>query len=112
MFEICVREKFDAAHFLPGYNGKCANLHGHTWLVEVTVRSATLNDGMVIDFADIKALLKNILPDHTLINDTLPNPTAENLAQHVYGELKENVPGLVKVAVWESDSAGAVYFEG
>lgn len=111
MYEVCVREKFDAAHFLPEHQGKCANLHGHTWLVEVVIKSPALDKGMVIDFIDVKAMLKDILPDHTLLNDKLPNPTAENLARHVYDELKKNIPGLVKVSVWESDYAGAAYFE-
>lgn len=111
MFEIYVRAEFDAAHFLPNYNGKCANLHGHTWRVELTVRSEALNGGMVIDFTDIKAILKEVVPDHSLLNDIIANPTAENLAQHFYGELKQRIPGLIKVVVWESANSGAAYFE-
>jgi len=111
MHEIYVREKFDSAHFLPGYPGKCANLHGHTWNVEITVRSSTVNNGMVVDFFDVKTRLREILPDHALLNDIIENPTAENLAQYIYGQLKKDFPGLIKVAVWESDSAGAAYFE-
>jgi 6-pyruvoyltetrahydropterin/6-carboxytetrahydropterin synthase len=111
MHEIYVREKFDSAHFLPGYDGKCANLHGHTWVVEITIRSTKLASGMVIDFFDVKTKLREILPDHALLNDVVENPTAENLAQFVYEKLKGFFPELTKVAVWESDSAGAAYFE-
>ncbi len=111
MFEIYVREEFAAAHFLPEYTGKCANLHGHTWLVEVTIRSVDLKSGMVIDFTDVKAELKELLPDHSLLNDIIPNPTAENLARYFYGALKQKIPGVSKVIVWESTRSGAAYFE-
>ena len=112
MFEIYVHETFDAAHYLPGYEGKCANMHGHTWRVELTIRSATLNDGMVYDFHDIKAALRDIIPDHTLLNDILPNPTAENVAEFLYVKLKEQIAAITKVVVWESATSGAAYFEG
>lgn len=112
MFEIYVREEFDAAHFLPKHEGKCAQMHGHTWNIELTVRSETLENDMVVDFADIKSALSEVLPDHTLLNDLLPDPTAERLAEYFYGELKKRIPGLTKVVVWESPRTGAAYFEG
>ncbi len=111
MFEIYVREEIAAAHFLPEHAGKCANLHGHTWLIEVTIRSSDLKAGMVTDFTDVKATLRELLPDHSLLNDIIGNPTAENLAQHFYGALKQRIPGVSKVTVWESRSSGAAYFE-
>lgn len=111
MFEIRVKEYFEAAHFLPDCGTKCANMHGHSWTVEVTIRSQTLQNGMVIDFADVRKILKEILPDHCLLNDIMSNPTAENLAEHFYKELKKRIPGLIKVEVWESTNSGASYFE-
>ncbi|HZD60357.1 MAG TPA: 6-carboxytetrahydropterin synthase QueD [Anaerolineae bacterium] len=111
MFEIYVHETFDAAHFLPDHKGKCANMHGHTWRIELTIQSETLNNGMVHDFVDVKTTLKAILPDHSLLNDIMPNPTAENLAKYLYAQLKEHVPTITKVIVWESATSGAAYFE-
>lgn len=112
MFEIYINQKFEAAHFLPGHKGKCANLHGHTWRVDLTIRSGTLNDGIVTDFIEVKEALNEVLPDHTLLNDIIPNPTAENLSAYFYKRLKERIPGLVKVVVWESENLGAAFFEG
>ncbi|MHB0976605.1 MAG: 6-pyruvoyl trahydropterin synthase family protein [Candidatus Aquicultorales bacterium] len=111
MFEVYVREEFDAAHYLPGYAGKCADMHGHTWAVELTVRSTGLESDMVADFADVRATLMEILPDHKVLNDLLDNPTAERLAEYFYTNLKERIPGLSKVVVWESVRTGAAYFE-
>jgi 6-pyruvoyltetrahydropterin/6-carboxytetrahydropterin synthase len=111
MFEIYVHDTFDAAHFLPEHVGKCANMHGHTWRIELTIRSETLQKGMVYDFLDIKAALKRVLPDHTLLNDIIANPTAENLAQYLYTELKQQFPTITKVVIWESATSGASYFE-
>ena len=67
MYLLKTEATFDSAHFLRGYNGKCANLHGHTWRVEVTVGSDTLTAsgeqrGMVIDFADLKKAVRNAAP--------------------------------------------------
>jgi len=112
MFEIYINQEFEAAHFLPGHQGKCANLHGHTWRVELTIRSETLNDGMVTDFIEVKEALNEALPDHTLLNDIIPNPTAENLSAYFYKRLKGRISGLVKVVVWESANLGAAFFEG
>lgn len=112
MFEIYVHDTFDAAHFLPEHEGKCANMHGHTWRIELTIRSETLQKGMVYDFQDIKSALKTILPDHTVLNEIIPNPTAENLAHYLYTQLKEQFPALIKVVIWESATSGASYFEG
>lgn len=111
MFEIYVRKEFAAAHFLPDHAGVCACLHGHTWLVEVVIQSEDLKGGMVTDFTDVKAALRELLPDHSLLNDIIPNPTAENLAHYFYGALKQRIPGVSKVIVWESARSGAAYFE-
>ena len=59
MFELKTSASFDSAHFLSGYQGKCANLHGHRWKIEVTVGKETLQEegnyrDMVIDFGDEK----------------------------------------------------------
>ena len=85
MYEIMVEDTFDAAHQLVGYNGPCENLHGHGWKVQVHISGNKLNDqGMLVDFKEIKADLNQILSklDHSNLND-LPefkktNPTSEN----------------------------------
>jgi len=75
--------EFDAAHFLPGYKGKCSSLHGHRWRVEIGVEGRLdPTTGMVIDFTLLKDFLNTYIMDnldHSLLNDKLDNPTAENL---------------------------------
>jgi len=107
-----VRDRFSAAHFLAGYKGKCEKLHGHTFQVEVEIRVRELDPaGIGIDFAGIKKTLASVLPDHTLLNDAYSfNPSAENLARHLHGELKKHY--LVRaVTVWESEDASATFTE-
>jgi 6-pyruvoyltetrahydropterin/6-carboxytetrahydropterin synthase len=112
MFHLIVRRKFDAAHYLPGYEGSCANLHGHTWKVEVVLQGKMLNDiGILADFKEIKRQLESILPDHTCLNDEFFfSPTAEKIAEYIYNELAApEACELVSVTVWESDDCGAMY---
>jgi len=108
-----VRDKFPAAHFLKGYEGKCEKVHGHTFQVEVQIEVRDLDKtGIGIDFTEIKKTLAGVLPDHTLLNDVYDfNPSAENLARHFYGRLKEVYP-VKEVTVWESEDASATYSEG
>ncbi len=107
-----VRDRFQAAHYLEGYEGKCEKVHGHTFRVEVDIRVTELDEaGLGIDFTEIKETLAEILPDHTLLNDVYDfNPSAENLSRRFFIELKQHYP-VVRVTVWESDDASATYFE-
>jgi len=107
-----IRDKFSAAHFLKEYKGKCEKVHGHTFQVEVAIGVRELDrTGLGYDFAEIKKALAAALPDHTLLNDVFPfNPSAENLARHLFGELKKTYP-VRSVTVWESDDASATYAE-
>ncbi|OGC03885.1 6-carboxytetrahydropterin synthase QueD [candidate division WOR-1 bacterium RIFOXYA12_FULL_43_27] len=106
-----VEDTFSAAHQLRGYKGKCENLHGHTFKVQVFISGTKLDQtGMLKDFTEIKAELKKVLEefDHHNLNE-LPlfakqNPTAENLAREIYNRIKAS-----KVIVWESDKACASY---
>jgi len=88
---VCKIFSFDAAHFLPNYEGKCHNLHGHTWKLEVEVSGfVTPDTGMVIDFVYLKNLVNGEVInklDHTLLNDTLENPTCENLLDLIWKRL-------------------------
>ena len=59
MYYLKTEQSFDSAHFLHGYSGKCANIHGHRWRIVVTIKSDKLlddpqNNGMIIDFSDLK----------------------------------------------------------
>ena len=107
-----VRDKFQAAHYLRGYKGKCENVHGHTFQVQVEIEVAELDKtGIGIDFTVVKKRLGETLPDHTLLNDVYPfNPSAENLSRHFYRELKKLYP-VKAVTVWESEDASATYSE-
>ena len=111
-WRLKVRDKFQAAHFLKEYKGKCEKIHGHTFQVEVEVEVKELDKtGIGIDFAKIKQKLSEILPDHTLLNDVYDfNPSAENLARHFFISLKSHFP-VKKVTVWESEDASATYSE-
>ena len=115
MYEITYEMGFEAAHFLPGHS-KCGQTHGHSYKVLVTLGSEQLEeDGMVIDFGEVKQLLAQILPDHKLLNDLFDfPPTAENLAAYFYWQLNDVLPesaNLVEVTVWETDKASATYYE-
>lgn len=107
-----VRDKFSAAHYLEEYKGKCEKVHGHTFQVEVEIAVRELDrTGIGFDFAVVKKTLAATLPDHTLLNEVFPfNPSAENIARHLYGELKRTYP-VKSVTVWESEDAAATYAE-
>jgi 6-pyruvoyltetrahydropterin/6-carboxytetrahydropterin synthase len=120
MYEITVRRHFDAAHFLREYGGRCENLHGHRYEVEVTVESDHLNSiGLVMDFTGLKTSLDQLLEsyDHRCLNDLPPydrvNPSAENLARNIYQALKTLMPvgeaHLASVRVYESPDAWATF---
>jgi 6-pyruvoyltetrahydropterin/6-carboxytetrahydropterin synthase len=107
-----VRDRFQAAHFLKDYKGKCEKVHGHTFHVEVEVEATALNHtGIGIDFTQIKEKLMNLLPDHSLLNEVYGfSPSAENLSRHFYRELSQFFP-VRAVTVWESEDASATYSE-
>jgi 6-pyruvoyltetrahydropterin/6-carboxytetrahydropterin synthase len=99
--------EFDAAHSLPGYQGKCANLHGHTYQVEVVVEGDVGEDGFVMDFYQLKRIIAVALQDldHGYLNDILPNPTAETIAAWLADRLRMEMEGtaatLLSLKLWE-----------
>jgi len=126
MFQVVVREHFDAAHFLRNYQGKCSQLHGHRWDVEICVAGPRLDQvGMLVDFGEIKSAVKEILDklDHQLINEVdgfkpeQLNPTAENLAFFLFLTIKDLLKleaesaQLAWIKVYESPDSWAVYKE-
>ncbi|EJR60382.1 queuosine biosynthesis protein QueD [Bacillus cereus VD115] len=85
---------FDAAHHLHCYEGKCKNLHGHTYKVVFGISGYVNEIGLAIDFGDIKEIWKNeieIYLDHRYLNETLPamNTTAENMVVWIYEKMTE-----------------------
>lgn len=123
MYEIEVRAAFEAAHFIHGYNGKCARLHGHNWEVVAVVRGEKLDAlGMLIDFKILKGELNKVLDefDHRFLNEletfAEENPTAENLARKIFQRLalSEIFSGSVKlyaIKVCESPNSCVTYHE-
>ena len=108
MYKIKKTLEISASHQLDlDYPSKCANLHGHNWIVTVYLRSKTLNStGMVMDFVQIKERITNRL-DHKVLNEVVPfNPTAENLAKFICDEL---APHCYQVDVQESEYNIASY---
>lgn len=123
---------FDAAHFLPDYDGKCSRVHGHTWKVEVKI-CGEVENGNLIDFTLFKEIVDKVISalDHTLLNNTIVVPTAENISQFIWdgvnyeltehiqkvtshviknGGFKERSKSDVKLAmvkVWESEKCYA-----
>lgn len=113
---------FDAAHFLPNHKGKCANMHGHTYSLEVTVvrNNGTLgiggsDEGMVIDFADLKAIVKTEVidkMDHKVLNDVLPfRTTVENMVAHIFEVLTDKLQScgitVDRIKLWETPDSYA-----
>ncbi len=121
MFEVTVEEKFASGHALRNYHGKCENVHGHNYRVEVTLAGDKLDQtGLLVDFVELKKVLNVIIDrmDHRFLNEVPPfdvlNPSAENMAQYIYEELEKGLgqdsPARVStVRLWETDSCSTTY---
>jgi 6-pyruvoyltetrahydropterin/6-carboxytetrahydropterin synthase len=120
MYVIRILSHFSGAHRLRYLRGKCEELHGHNWKVEVSVTARRLNkEGIVIDFQLLKKKVEKILKslDHTFLND-LPyfskrEPSSENIAKYIFDRLKAELKGhhavLKEVTAWESETSSATY---
>jgi len=122
MYILTVEDVFASAHQLRGYKGKCEKLHGHNWKVVVEAQGDNLNDiGLLIDFHELKKILKGILDnlDHTNLNETAPfdaiNPSSENICKYIYDKISDefkscNYNAKIKsVTVWESATSRCTY---
>jgi 6-pyruvoyltetrahydropterin/6-carboxytetrahydropterin synthase len=126
-FEVSTEVTFSAAHYIAGYQGDCARMHGHNWRVRASLTASGLGDrrggpvGVTYDFRALKALMGEVagLLDHSVLND-LPhfkakNPTAEAIAEWFFSELEKRLADpavkVARVEVWESAHNCAAYFK-
>ena len=96
---------FEAAHQLPWHPGKCRALHGHGYRLEVTVEGPLGDQGMVVDFAEVEAVVRREVVDrydHTYLNDLLENPTAELIAHDAWKRLEAADLSVASVRLWET----------
>lgn len=139
MYILKAEHSFDSSHFLSGYDGKCSNIHGHRWKVEVDVQAENLIkggqlDGMVIDFGDLKKDVKDMVDfyDHVLIIqegsmrvatlncikedgfkviEVVFRPTAENFAEFFFKIMKDKGYNVKRTTVYETPTNSAAYEE-
>ncbi len=121
-YTMKITTEFAAAHLLRGYDGPCNRMHGHNWRVEVEVAARSLdNIGMGIDFKVIKQATRQVVErlDHRNLNELPPfdriNPTAENIAAHLFRELEHRLncerTRVSAVTLWETERACVRYTE-
>lgn len=137
MYSLKCSAAFDSAHFLSGYEGKCANIHGHRWVIEASFAGDKLQPdgdkrGMLVDFGDLKKAVRGLADkfDHVLIYESgtlrektlealyeegfrliaVPfRPTAECFAKYFYDRLKETRLPIVSVTVFETPDNCAAF---
>lgn len=104
--------EFEAGHHLKDYKGKCENPHGHSYKLEVTVKGRPDERGLVIDFSDLKNIVKeNVIDkfDHKYLNHLFDfNTSCENLIWIIWEEIKKHLPEgitLEKVVLWETSTS-------
>lgn len=102
---------FDSAHQLEDYDGNCANLHGHTYKLEVAVKGEPGEDGMIIDFRELSNIVKKQVIsrlDHNYLNDVIDNPTAENTVIWIWDQIKSL--DLEYLRLWETENSSVIYY--
>ncbi len=108
--------EFAASHFLTKYKGKCENLHGHNYKLEITVQGDLREDDLVFDFVDLKKISKEKVVDvldHTHLNDRFENPSAEVMAVWIWEQLNDSMKALgvelSEVKLWETSTCFVTY---
>jgi 6-pyruvoyltetrahydropterin/6-carboxytetrahydropterin synthase len=134
---------FETGHALYGYDGKCKNVHGHSYKLSVTVIGVPISDrsnvkfGMVIDFSDLKKIVKEEIVDHfdhaTVFNQTTPHielanelinrghhvilvdyqPTSENMVVDFAQKIKDRLPNNIELhslKLQETETSYAQWF--
>jgi 6-pyruvoyltetrahydropterin/6-carboxytetrahydropterin synthase len=120
-FEVMIERNFSSAHQLRGYKGKCENLHGHNYKIEIYARGRELNNiGLLVDFVELKEAADDLVTylDHKNLNELEPfvteqNPSAENLARFILGRLAVRLDDdrvkIYKVRCFETPTSVATY---
>ena len=120
-FEVMIERNFSSAHQLRGYKGKCENLHGHNYKIEIYARGRELdNIGLLVDFGELKTATDEVVQylDHRNINELPPfdvelNPSAENLARYILERVASRVGDervqVYKVRCFETPTSIATY---
>lgn len=116
--------RFEAAHQLVGHKGQCANLHGHSYVMQVRLQgpikpiqeNVETDNGMVIDFSDINDFVKPMVDeylDHRFLNDILfiARPTAERIACWIFGYLRWQGLMVASIVLHETHSSYVQVFE-
>jgi len=122
MHEVSVDETFAAAHNLRNYKGKCEDLHGHNYKVRIVLAGKELDSvGLLYDFVHLKQVIQGVIRslDHKYLNELPPfnalNPSAENIARHIYDQTSKqmretpNGAGIASITVWETETTAATY---
>lgn len=121
LFEVMIERHFSSAHQLRGYKGKCENLHGHNYKIEIYARGSELdNIGLLVDFGELKDAADEVVAylDHRNINELPPfdeelNPSAENLARYILERVAHRVGDervrVYKVRCFETPTSVATY---
>ena len=116
-----IERNFSSAHQLRGYRGKCENLHGHNYKIEIYARGRELNEiGLLVDFVDLKQAADELVTylDHKNLNELEPfvteqNPSAENLArfclEKLAAKLNDDRVEIYKVRCFETPTSVAIY---
>jgi 6-pyruvoyltetrahydropterin/6-carboxytetrahydropterin synthase len=120
-FEVMIERNFSSAHQLRGYRGKCENLHGHNYKIEIYARGSELNNiGLLVDFVELKEAADDLVSylDHKNLNELEPfvteqNPSAENVARFILKRLAaridDNRVQIYKVRCFETPTSVATY---
>ncbi len=105
--------RFHASHQIPNHDGLCQNLHGHSYLLYITVKGKVdPKTGMVIDFDDLDHIVReNVLKklDHNFLNNHIPLPSCENIAVWIWNHVKPGLPGLYEVKLYETHDSCVIY---
>ena len=119
-FEVMIERNFSSAHQLRGYKGKCENLHGHNYKIEIYARGSELNNiGLLVDFVELKDAADDLVTylDHKNLNELEPfvkeNPSAENVARFILERLAAKIDDdrvkIYKVRCFETPTSVATY---
>ena len=138
LVRVTREEEFEAAHLLPGYDGGCKNLHGHSYRIKVTVEGPRNKGwGMVLDFKQLKKIIKEVVPDHKFlayVEDEISmqivsilyqnnmdyvlfdfDTTAENMVGYFAARIQDELDNLyddvkvVKIRLWETTNSEATW---